>query len=482
MSEPRGKGAVLKRRVLGVGFIVLVVGLIALSIAGQQHAFRDVITVQLQTDQVGNQLTVKSDVKARGVIIGHVGRITPTPEGATLELRLDPVLAAEVPKASSARLLPKTLFGERYVQLYFDTLVGPKLAHGDVITQDRTTSARELYAAFDKLLPVLQAVRPEKLNATLTAIADALDGQGREIGETLADAGALAGELKPHLAELQQAVDELADFSGDFAEVVPELANTLQNLRTPARTLVEKRRGVETLVSTLTTASQDLEEFLAANQDNIITVGAVTKPTLRLLAKYSPAIPCVVNQMARATPILNQALGVGTGKPGLRAKARLIPTQQKYLPGQDEVEFNLMGKGGYTGPWCMDPLHPDIPSPFPYPYRMLRTDDGSNPQPDVRSELDGKGLPCGALDIYGNEPPQAWLKECAPGTYPDGSGIVLGDRSKGGGSSNPSNSPEENQLLAYLLSVQTGMDPEQMPSWGSLLVGPLYRGAEVSFE
>lgn len=488
-----GAATTLRRRLLGIGFIALVVGGIALSVASYNHSFRSFTTVTMQTDKVGNQLGKKADVKARGLIIGYVHEIKPTPQGANLTLRLEPDKAKLVPRSSSARILPKTLFGERFVSLEFDDARGAKLAQGDVIPQDRSKAATELGESFEKLLPVLRAVQPQKLNSTLTAMANALEGRGEDLGKTLSEMGKYFGELNPHLPELQENFEELAKFSDNLAEVAPDLVKTLDNFRTSSKTLVDKRQNLADLYSSVTGASQDLETFLANNRDNIITVGKVNKRSLQLLAKYSPEVPCVVNQMARALPVIDKAMGKGTDTPGLRAKIVIGPAQEKYEPGKDEPEMNYLGGkdaegkdwGTYRGPLCIDPLHPDMPDPLPFPYKFLRANDGAQPQPDPRSELDDKGLPCDAVNVYGNPVPRAWLKECAAGTRPDGSGQSDGRKTGGGGGApgtNPMNTPEENALLGQLLSVQTGMSPAGMPDWGSLLIGPLYRGAEVSFE
>ncbi len=73
---------------------------------------RDIV---LRTDVVGNALQVGSDVKLNGVPVGTVAKISATDEGADLRLALDPDVLAKVPDNAVARLLPKTMFGERYV-------------------------------------------------------------------------------------------------------------------------------------------------------------------------------------------------------------------------------------------------------------------------------------------------------------------------------------------------------------------------------
>jgi hypothetical protein len=40
-------------------------------------------------------------------------------------------------------------------------------------------------------------------------------------------------------------------------------------------------------------------------------------------------------------------------------------------------------------------------------------------------------------------------------------------------------SPAEQRLIAALLSPATRLRPDEIPAWSTLLVGPLYRGAEV---
>lgn len=502
MSE-HGASSTLSRRALGLGFVVLVLGALVLSYASYAHWLRDFTTVTLKTDKVGNQLGLKSDVKARGVIVGYVAEIQPTAEGADLTLRLEPDKADLVPRDTSARILPKTLFGERFISLEFDSLDGAKLAEGDVIPQDRSKAATELSKMFEKLLPVLEAVQPEKLNSTLSAISTALSGKGTEIGKTLNNLGKFMGELNPHVPKLERSLKELSRFAGTAQDVTPDLVQALDNLRTTSRTLVDKQADLDRLYRSVTTTSGDVKEYLEQNKNNLITVNKVSKDTLNLLEKYSPQLPCVSNQMARAVPRINKVFGKGTSHPALRVDVKIVPSRPKYEPNQDEpANGNLGGKdskgkdwGTYSGPWCLDPLHPEVPDPLPYPVKMIRFQDGTKPRPDPRSAQELSALPCDAVTTYGNKYPDAWDDGCEPGTKPDGSGITHGelggntsDQAAGGGGAAGGdgamsiNTPEENRLLDLVVGAQQGSEPGKMADWGSLMVGPLYRGAEVNFD
>ncbi len=437
--------ATIRRRLLGLLLVGVLVGGIALSVAVYNRAFSDHVTVRLQAGAIGNQLARDSDVKVRGLIVGRVDEIETTPTGgAELVLHLDPEHAELVPANVSARFLPKTLFGERYVDLTIpEQPARSSLADGDVITQDRTEDAVRLDQALDNLLPVLKAVQPEKLSSTLSAISTALEGKGEQLGETLSELGDYLRELNPHVPKLQENLRELAEFSGNLSDVAPDLVATLDNLSTTSRTIVDQSFNLDTLYRTVTTASSDLDAFLDANGPNIISLGETARPTAELLAKYAPSYPCFLGQMAELVPRISESFGKGTNKPGLHATLEITVDRGPYKAGQDEPEYN-----DKRGPRCY--AMGEYPDPFPQhpPDGPLR--DGSVPPPAARSTATG-------------------LNDSAAG----GGGAPAG---------NPANTAGEHALVAQLAGPRVGLAPSEVPAWGSLLVAPLYRGAEVTVE
>lgn len=321
----------LRRRLLGLLLVAVLVGGVALSIALYNKSFSKFVTVTLEADTIGNQLAVNSDVKVRGLIVGSVADITPTQTGAVLTLRLDPQHAHLVPTNVTARFLPKTLFGERFVSLQLPEEPSPQaLRDGDVIPQDRTSSAIELDQALESLMPVLRAVQPQKLSSTLAAISTALEGRGKPLGETLAQLGDYVGELNPHLPRLQENLRQLARFSDNLSDAAPDLVRVLENFSVTSRTVVEQQHKLSNLYTTLGTASVDLESFLSANADNLISLGETARPTAELLAKYAPEYPCFLGQMSDLVPRIDKAFGKGTNKPGLHATIEITTNRGPY--------------------------------------------------------------------------------------------------------------------------------------------------------
>jgi len=205
-----------RRRLLGALYLMIVLALVALSIAIYNKTFTSVATVTLKTDHTGNQLATESDVKERGIIVGYVKSVR-VDSGShactqdrltcvTVELAIDPDRTHMIPNNVSAQILPKTLFGEQYVSLTIPPAPGPPIKSGDVIGQDRSAGALETEKVLGDLLPLLTAVQPAQLNATLTALATALRGRGEELGQTLTNMDTYLADANPHTKAL---VDDL---------------------------------------------------------------------------------------------------------------------------------------------------------------------------------------------------------------------------------------------------------------------------------
>ncbi|MFL6118223.1 MlaD family protein, partial [Actinophytocola sp.] len=142
----------LARRSAGVAFLVVMAVLAWLAISVYQQKFSDDVTITLKTDRIGNQLNKASEVKARGVVVGTVRAVNPGQDGADVELAMKPDTLSRIPKDVTALLVPKTLFGERYVQLSIpDGSTKDPIRAGDVIRQDRSKNAIELEKVFDDL-------------------------------------------------------------------------------------------------------------------------------------------------------------------------------------------------------------------------------------------------------------------------------------------------------------------------------------------
>ncbi len=452
MTE-RSPLGVFGRRIIGLAYISVIIVFLASTVLVYEKVFTPVVHVALRTDHVGNQLQPPSDVKVRGLIVGEVRTVRAVGDGAELDLALEPDKANLIPRNVSARLLPKTLFGERYVSLVLPGRPShASLANGDAIDQDHSSTSIELEKVLNDLMPVLQAVQPQKLAMTLNTISMTLEGRGQELGQTMVELNRYLERLNPSLPTLTNDLRKLADVSNTYADAVPDLMQAFSDFSVNARTVAQQRVGLDRLYSSLTTSSRDMDSFLRTNKNNIINLNASSRPTNELLARYAPEYPCLLNQIAGNIPETDHIAGKGTNEPGVvHLTVKVSQSRGKYVPGQDTPRYD-----DTRGPRCYSnqPPAPEYPPDGP-------VQDGSQHPPARQSSQSGSGATSPPLNTPAPTLPQS-AAASAPTALP--------------------NSPEEQRLLDFLLAPSLAVPPDQVPSWSSLLVGPLFRGTEVTVQ
>ncbi|RRO12994.1 MCE family protein [Saccharopolyspora rhizosphaerae] len=444
----RGTVTKVKRRLMGLALLMSMVLFVVLCLAFYNKAFTSSSDVVLKAASTGNQILPDSDVKVRGMIVGRVVEVKSDGGGAELHLALQPEMAEKIPANVSAQLLPRTLFGERYVALELpDKPVSKTLAAGGVIEQDRTRAGLELETVLADTMPVLQAVNPDDLAATLNALDQALSGRGEQVGDTLVQLNTYLDGLNPAIPDLRDNLRELVGVAQTYEQAAPDIISALDNFSTTARTLVDQKQNLQKMTGQLTTSSGDLTTFLNNNGQNMIQLADAQRPTLDVLAKYSPSYPCFLNEMAEYVPRIRKVFGEGTDEPGLHVTLEVAPHRGKYVPNRDEPQFaDKRGPRCYNFMEHLDPM-PEYPPDGPFK-------DGSVAPPASRPAT-------GGLNPAASTNPQS-----APA----------------GTSAQWVNSPAERDVVATVLAPALGRPSSEVPDWGGLLVGPVLRGAEVSYR
>ncbi|WP_328437787.1 MCE family protein [Streptomyces sp. NBC_00444] len=387
---------VLRLRLYGVVFIAVLALLLSLSVAVYRQAFTPVVRITLEADSLGNQLDRRADVKLRGLLVGEVRAVRADGTKATLDIALKPEHVSYIPADVHARLLPKTLFGEKYVDLVVPAGSSARsIRAGDVITQDRTRVGIELQQLLNDLLPLLRTVRPGELNATLSAFATALEGRGDRIGANLTRVEAYLRELNPHLPSLKEDIARFADVAEVYGDAAPDLMRILRNTVTTSRTLVEKKDQLAAALTSTTAAAGTAGGFLDRTGDRLITLGRVSRPTLDLFARYSPEYPCLLDGLVRQEEASEEAFRGGR----MRITLEVVQQRSAYEPGE-EPRY-----GERSGPNCRGLPHPSVPAPH------TKLDDGTSEVSGTRAEQRAVGsLVAPVLGVPADEvPPVATL-------------------------------------------------------------------------
>ncbi|WP_300682097.1 MCE family protein [Nocardioides sp.] len=435
--------------VLGCAYFALVAAFLFGAVLFYQKAFTPHTTVTLTTGTLGNAIQKGSDVKLRGVPVGTVTGISPTADGAELTLELKPSVADELSSSTTARLLPKTLFGERYVALQApsgSTTAAATLAHGGQIRQDTTQSAVELQEVLDQMLPLLRSIQPEKLSATLGEMAAALRGQGSAIGGSMDAWQAYFKKLNPLVPQMADDFASLGRVATQYADAVPDLLDALDTMTTTSATLVAERDQLSSAFATVIDASNTSTGWVKSNDKTIRVLSASSRKALEAAAPYASEFPCLFRAMKSYIPAMDANLGKGTKEPGIHVVLNVVSSRGKYLAGQDSPRYNAQG-----GPRC--------------PYVTGQTGTQS---------VGRAGVTTSSADTDGTAGTTDDIPTIAAPTV---SRLAVADTDLG-----EVNSPAESELINELIAPTKGQAPSTYPTWSSLLLGPILRGTEVTVK
>jgi phospholipid/cholesterol/gamma-HCH transport system substrate-binding protein len=431
-------------KVLGVVFLALVVVAVWFTYATFTKQFATYDEVTVETSTIGLQLPKRADVKIRGVIVGEVLDMSANAGGARLKLGLYPDELDTIPANVTASIVPKTLFGEKYVSLIVpDQPAGQHIAAGATIT--RTHVSTEVEKVLSDLYPLLRTVQPAELKLTLDAIATALEGRGEEIGQNLETVDAYLKKLNPQIPALVEDLRLTTQVSQTYTDVLPQVGNILRNTVTTTSTLEDREAKLNALLNDVTSFSGTAKTFLDDNEANIIKVGQQGEATLTALARYSSEFPCLLEGLVNAGKSQAEAFRNFT----LHIVLETLPNQPRGYGPDDQPRI-----ADDRGPSC---LH--LPNP---PWNQ---DNPVPRQPDFNDGVDsptGKGTSRTGAD-YGTDAGQQ-----APAS------------AELGGTPGYAGTREETQVISELLAPGMGTSPSEVPQLGGLLLGPMVRGATVS--
>ena len=432
-ARPRSPGAArtVRRRLLGLAFVALLIAFLGLAVGFYKKVFTPVAMVGLSTDHTGNQLHPGADVKMHGVIVGSVRGVRSTGATAQVDLAIQPGQLHEIPRGVQARLLPKTLFGERYVALVPPAQPSPgHLQAGDTIRQDTSAEALEVDHVLSDVMTLLRTVQPDKLNATLHALSTALAGRGERLGQNLATLDAYLKQLNPKLPTVVHDLQSLSGASDTFNQAAPDLLAAMDNLRVTNTTVTSQRELLAGLLRSTTEMADVTEPFLAENATRLIRLSAESRPVLGVLAEYAPEYPCFFQGMAGLIPRAEQSFG--KGQPGLRILLSPVKDNGKYRQGEQPRN------GVDLGPRCYGmPDHTQVPF---------------------------SGVNSGGAD----------------GATPSGGSSNLG-RVMSADIGLPG-SPAETRAIQARLAPVAGVPPDRVSDSDALLYAPMVRGTEVSYR
>jgi len=390
-----------------IAFTVVFLAVTSAIFAG---TFKSTVPVTLTSDRSGIILETNAKVKMRGVQVGRVSQVGTAKNGARLTLEIDPDQVRYIPANVEAEIDVTTAFGAKFVDLvYPQNPSKDRLAAGAVLHSKNVST--EVNTVFENVVDLLEMIDPAKLNAVLTAVADAVRGQGERIGQATTDLNDVLTALNDRSDLIREDWRSLKRFSDTYAMAAQDILTVLDAASTTSTTVVNYSTSLDSLLLNVIGFSSAGTNLLATSKDNLAASAHVLEPTTNLLLEYSPTFTCLLQG---TTFNLENGAYSAFGD----ADGRTLHFDATLLPGNDPYMYpdnlpTIAAKGGPGGkPGCGS--LPDVAKNFPV--RQLVTNTGWGTGVDIRPNP-GIGHPCYAnwLPVTRAVPQPPSIRKCIPG-------------------------------------------------------------------
>ncbi|MFF4687233.1 MCE family protein [Streptomyces sp. NPDC001307] len=295
-----------------------------------------------------------SDVRVLGVRIGEVGKITP--EGGRVRVELEYDRGRKVPANAQAAIVNSSVVSDRYVQLLPVYRKGAVLRDGAVIPESRTAVPVELDRIFDSLHTTAEALGPDgankkgSLSRLLGVSADNLQGQGKNLNQTVEDLSKAVTTLSDGRGDLFGTVRNLQVFTAALAADDQSVRSFDTDLADVAGQLAGERKDLAAALKYLAAALGDVSGFVKGNKKALTS-------DVRGLAKVTKVL---VTQRAALEELLTVApTGLSNLQNAYNPAAGTLDTRNNAQTSQDPASLlcsilKTTGDEGGKNPGCTD--------------------------------------------------------------------------------------------------------------------------------
>jgi phospholipid/cholesterol/gamma-HCH transport system substrate-binding protein len=370
MTAPLNETRTPPYKLAGVVLTVLTIVAIVLVYLQFRGDFLPREQVTMMSGRAGLSMDPGSKVTYNGVEIGRVADVSQTSVGeepqAKITLEIDKKYLNLIPRNVDAKISATTVFGNKYISFTSPKNPSPqRITSSDVI--DATHVTTEFNTLFETVTSVSEKVDPIKLNQTLTATAQALQGLGDRFGQSIINGNKILGDLNPRLPQLRRDNQLLADLGDVYADAAPDLFDGLENAVTTARTLNEQQRNVDQALMASIGFGNTGAEIFEKGGPYLIRGAQDLIPTSELLDEYSPALFCTIRNFHDVEPKIAASLG-GNGY-SLNTRTLLLGASNAYVYPDNLPRVNAHG-GPEGKPGCWQPVTRDL---WPNPYLVMDT-------------------------------------------------------------------------------------------------------------
>jgi len=361
------------RSLLGLFLAVAAVAIILVIMFAFTGHFTNVVTLNSELPTGSNAVIVGAPVEYLYVTVGKIASEGQAPDGkVSVKLAFYPSKMKDIPANVQTQVAPLSIFGNQYIDLTLPVGAKPSRAHvvaGDYIPPYGAAAATSLQGSVTQIYDLLNAIQPANLDTALTAIATALNGQGKSLGQALAEGNSYLKAVNPHLQTLQQDIRLLSPVAQAGTAAAPDVLGILSNSTVTGTTINSETAQISQLLTQGSSAVGRLAGVLDQTQSSFPALVNGSAPLLQDVANNPNLLAQTLAGLQEWAAAWAQAKGPG---PYLSVNAAL-PIQnisdavdaalgyhvQSSLAGALGPDFN---PAPYTSADC--PQYPGVTNPY----------------------------------------------------------------------------------------------------------------------
>jgi virulence factor Mce-like protein len=230
--------------------------------------------------RAGQGLAGGSDVSYRGVDVGEVASVDLVDRQARITLHMDPDF--QVPEDARFVVRPKTLFGEKFVDLTFPSGdEGPYLDDGDMIADaEAATEVEDFFEGTDDLFDALDE---NELAQLVTSLNESARGTGEDIAASFESGAEATGVGADTIDRQVRALSAWSEFQDAIRDIGPDLNEIAGNSNLALEEFNTHRDAYVRALSSLRPFADDLAALLAGTRPDIDTYLERGDSVVRLL-------------------------------------------------------------------------------------------------------------------------------------------------------------------------------------------------------
>lgn len=209
-----------------------------------------------------------SQVRVLGLVAGKVTDIQV--EGDRVRVTMSVAKDVPVPSNVQAQIVPQSLIGERYVQLFPAWKEGePRAGDGQVI--EKVSVPVEPDEALGQLNKFLQSLDPNGLGRFVSNAADDLQGNGAQLNGALDQVGRLVSTFAEKDQQLVDIVDQFDKLTTTLRTRESQLGDIIRTFSQATQVLADERTQLQDLLASLSSLSQNTLDLVVEHSDRLQT-------------------------------------------------------------------------------------------------------------------------------------------------------------------------------------------------------------------